>query len=389
MTQPPLPEPPLTGLRVLDLSRLLPGGYASLLLADLGAEVIKVEQPGIGDGIRHFPPVRADGEAGAHLALNRGKRSITLDLRSPLGRDLLIELAVGSDVLIESFRPTVMERLGVGYDVLHAASPRLIYAAITGYGADGPYRDRAGHDIDYLAHAGALSFSGSPAGPHQPGLQIADVGGGGLLAVVAVLAALRARERTGEGQFCDVSMTDGVLSWLSAYAGGYAVSGELPRPGSGLLGGGFACYGVYECADGRHVAVGALEPKFFAVLLAGLGLAELTEAHLDPAWQEELRARMAVVFATRTRDEWEALFTDSDACVAPVFDIGEALTDPHFRARGMVAADGALGVVPRLTGTPGRAGGPPSALGADTDAVLRDLGRSPEEIASLRSAGVI
>lgn len=389
MTRAQHAEPPLTGLRVLDLSRLLPGGYASLLLADLGAEVIKVEEPGVGDGIRRYPPFRPDGESGAHLALSRGKRSITVNLRSPSGRDLLIDLAAGSDVLLESFRPGVMDRLGVGYDALHAANPRLVYAAITGYGADGPYRDRAGHDINYLAHAGALSFSGSPAGPHQPGLQIGDLGGGALMAVVAVLAALRFRERTGQGQFCDVSMTDGVLSWLSIHAGSYAVSGDLPRAGGGLLGGGFACYGVYECADGRHVAVGALEPKFFAALLDGLDLSHLADAHLDPARQGELRARIALVFSTRARDEWAEVFAHSDACVAAVLDVGEAMALPHFRARGMAAPDGSLGVVPRLTGTPGRAGGSPSGLGADTDTVLLEMGRSPQQIAELRSAGVI
>lgn len=389
LTAPQMPEPALAGLSVLDLSRLLPGGYATMLLADLGADVVKVEEPGKGDGTRSFPPYDSAGESGLHLALNRGKRSITLDLRTPAGRDLLIDLAAASDVLVESYRPGVMDRLGLGYDVLRVANPGLVYAAISGYGADGPYRDRAGHDIDYLAYAGALSFTGTAAGPHQPGLQIADIGGGGLLAVVAILAALRVRERTGEGQLCDVSMTDGVLSWLSIHAGAFAVSGEVPRAGSGLLGGGYACYGVYACADGRHVAVGALEPKFFTELLAVLGLPQLCDAHLDPARQSELRAELEAAFATRTRDDWAGRFADRDACVAPVLDLGEALADRHARARGMVDADGRLGVVPRLTGTPGRAGGPPSALGADTDAVLAALGRTPEQIAALRAAGVL
>ncbi|PZS32159.1 MAG: hypothetical protein DLM59_08650 [Pseudonocardiales bacterium] len=382
-------EPPLTGLQVLDLSRLLPGGYATLLLADLGADVVKVEEPGRGDGIRWFPPFGADGESGMHQALNRGKRSITLDLRTPQGRDLLIELTAAADVLVESYRPGVMDRLGIGYEVLRAANPRLVYVAITGYGYDGPYRDLAGHDIDYLAHAGALSFTGSLAGPGQPGLQIADIGGGGMMAVIAAMTALRVRERTGEGQFCDVSMTDGVLSWLSIHAGAFAVSGEPPRPGGGLLGGGYACYRVYACADGRHLAVGALEPKFFAALLAVLGLPQLMDAHLDPARQGDLAARLEAAFATRGRDEWVQLFAGHDACVAPVLDLGEVLVDRHATARGMVDGAGRLGVVPRLVGTPGRAGGPPSALGADTDAVLGALGRTTEQIAELRAAGVL
>ncbi|MDP9241430.1 MAG: CoA transferase [Actinomycetota bacterium] len=382
-------EPPLTGLTVLDLSRLLPGGYATLLMADLGADVLKVEEPGRGDGTRWFPPFAADGQSGMHHALNRGKRSLTLDLRAPEGREILLELAATADVLIESYRPGVMDRLGLGYDVLREANPGLVYVAITGYGYDGPYRDVAGHDIDYLAYAGALSFTGSPAGPHQPGLQIADIGGGAMLAVIAALTALRVREQTGQGQFCDVSMTDGVLSWLSLHAGAFTASGELPQPGGGLLGGGYACYRVYACADGRHVAVGALEPKFFAEVLAVLGLPELMDAHLDPARQADLRARLEAAFATRGRDEWMQCFAGRDACVAPVLDLGEALSGPQALARGMVDGAGRLGVVPRFAATPGRAGGLPSTLGGDTDAVLAALGRTPEQVSGLRAAGVV
>jgi alpha-methylacyl-CoA racemase len=209
------------------------------------------------------------------------------------------------------------------------------------------------------------------------------------MAAVAVLTALHVRERTGTGQYCDVSMTDGVLSWLSIHAGAFAASGELPRPGSGLLGGGYACYRVYACADGGHLAVGALEPKFFAEVLDVLGLAELMEGHRDPERQGELTARLAAVIATRGRDEWVQLFAGRDACVAPVLDLGEALAGPHAQARAMVDEAGRLGVVPRLTATPGRPGGPPSALGADTDDVLLALGRTPEQIARLRTAGVV
>ena len=382
-------DPPLAGLRVLDLSRLLPGGYATLLLADLGADVLKIEEPGRGDGSRWLPPFGPGGESGAHMALNRGKRSLCLDLRDERGRAVFLELAAASDVVVESFRPGVMDRLGVGYDVLHSANPRLVYAAISGFGADGPYRMRVGHDIDYLAYSGALSFTGSPAGPHQPGLQIADIGGGAMMAVIAVLTALRVRDSTGEGQFCDISMTDGVLSWLSIHAGWFAASGEPPRPGGGLLGGGYACYGVYACSDGRFVAVGALEPKFFAELLDVLQLSELADAHLDPTRQADLRARLAAAFGRRSRDDWMLLFADRDACVAPVLDLAEALADPHAHARGMVGPQGQLGVVPRLTVSPGRPGGPAPTLGADTDSVLTALGRTAGQIAELRSAGVV
>ncbi|MFL6138315.1 MAG: CaiB/BaiF CoA transferase family protein [Frankiaceae bacterium] len=391
-------ELPLAGLRVLDLSRLLPGGYATLVLADLGADVVKVEEPGRGDYLRWMPPFAANGEGGMHLALNRGKRSVTCDLRTPGGREVLLRLAGTADVLVESFRPGVMDRLGLGWEALRAANPALIYVAISGYGADGPLAGQAGHDIDYLAHAGVLSFSGHPAtGPWQPGVQVGDLGGGAWPAVVAVLAALRVRERTGTGQFCDIAMTDGLLSWLSIHAGAHAVTGAQPQLGRELLNGGYACYGVYACADGRHVAVGALEPPFFAALLAGLALPELEPWHLDASRQDELRRRIEAAFATRPRDEWVAAFAGTDACVAPVNDLGEALAGPVAAARGMVVETtlpgGApfrqLGVVPRLAATPGRPGGPPSPLGADTEEVLRAAGFDAERVRVLRTEGAL
>ena len=389
---------PLAGLRVLDLSRLLPGGYATMVLADLGADVVKVEEPGRGDYLRWMPPLTSTGEGALHVALNRGKRSVTCDLKRDGGREALCRLVRDADVLVESFRPGVMDRLGVGYRALREVNPRLVYVAITGYGSDGPYVAKAGHDIDYLGYAGALSFSGHPeSGPWQPGLQIGDLGGGGWPAVVAVLAALRVRDRTGEGQFCDVSMTDGVLSWLSVHAGAYAATGVPPRVGAEVLNGGYACYGVYRCADGRHVAVGALEAPFFTVLLDRLGLPELAGWHMDASRQDELRSRLADVLATRTRDEWVAEFADVDACLAPVNDVAEALADPSVVARGMVVedrlSDGTpfprVGVVPRLAGTPGSVGAHPSALGADTEDVLTAAGVSAEELAAWRADGAL
>lgn len=391
-------EPPLSGVRILDLCRLLPGGYATMLMADLGAEVIKVEEPGRGDYMRWMPPLTSTGEGAMHVALGRGKRSVSCNLRSEEGREVFRDLVAGADVVIESFRPGVLERLGVGYTRLSEINPRLVYAAISGYGQTGPYAATAGHDINYLGHAGALSFSGSSeSGPHQPGLQIGDLAGG-MAAVISVQSALRVRDAMGEGQFCDVSMTDVVLSWLTPHLASFAAAFVPPRPGTEVLNGGFACYRVYACADGRHVAVGALEPQFFAALLDGLGLPEeLRAAHLDPDRQEELGKQLAAAFATRTRDAWMDVFAGRDACVGPVADLAEALDDRHARERGMVdddqLPDGTpfprTGVVPRLSATPGRQGGHPSPLGADTDDLLAEIGRSPEEVAALRDAGAV
>ncbi|HEX5496494.1 MAG TPA: CaiB/BaiF CoA-transferase family protein [Mycobacteriales bacterium] len=397
MSSPAPPGRPCDGIRVLDLTRLLPGGYATAVLADLGADVVKVEQPGQGDYIRAYPPYAPDGRSAYHLALNRGKRSVTLDLSTPEGAEILGELVSGVDVLVESFRPGVMDRLGIGYPALRAVNPGLVYVAVTGYGSTGSRAHQAGHDIDYLAQAGVLAGSGPPGDPWQPSVQVADIGGGALPAVVAVLAALRVRDRTGEGQFCDVSMTDGARAWLVLQAAGYSLTGRLPGPGTDTLSGGLACYRVYRCSDGRHVAVGALEPRFFAALVDTLGLPELAGWHLDPARQDELADRLAGMFATRTRDEWAGLFDRVDACVAPVRDLGEALDDEVAAQRGTLThtalPDGTpfpvLALAPTLTGTPARPGDLPGRLGADTDEVLAGLGRSPAQIADLRARGVV
>lgn len=391
-------KPALSGVRVLDLSRLLPGGYATMLMGDMGADVVKVEEPKRGDYLRWMPPLTSTGEGAMHVALGRGKRSVSCNLRSDEGREVFLGLARRADVVVESFRPGVLDRLGVGYERLRELNPGIVYAAISGYGKEGPYAAKAGHDINYLGYSGALSFSGTRAnGPHQPGLQIGDLAGG-MAAVIAVLSALRVRDATGEGQFCDVSMTDVVMSWLTAHAAGFSATGVPPAPGAEMLNGGFACYRVYACAGGGYVTVGALEPQFFAGLLEGLGLPEkLRAAHLDPERQDELAGRIAGAFATRSRDEWMDVFADRDACVGPVQDVGEALNDPNARARGMVAdevrPDGTrwsrIGPMPGLTqGTP-PPGGPPSALGADTDDLLVEMGLSSEEVAALRDSGAV
>lgn len=384
---------PLDGVRVLDLTRLLPGGFATLIMADLGADVLKIEEPGKGDYVRWTPPFDRDVSAG-HLALNRSKRSMTLNLKHPDGRAVLLRLARDADVVIESFRPGVMERLGVGYEALKSENPRLVYCAISGYGQDGPYRDKAGHDINYLGYAGVLGLTGPRGGdPVIAGVQIGDLGGGALMGLGGILAALYQREKTGAGRLVDISMTDGAMAWLSFHAQAHLFEGgEPPRRGEMRLSGGLACYQIYRCADGKHVTVGALEPQFWATLCTALGVPELISRHLgDQAEQDAMIETLAAVFATKSRDEWIAALGDLDACVGPVNDMDEALADPHLRDRGMIAAIGDRAIL----GNPVRFDGDQRTyrdapgFGTDTDAVLADAGYSADQIAALRDAGAI
>jgi crotonobetainyl-CoA:carnitine CoA-transferase CaiB-like acyl-CoA transferase len=393
----------LAGLRVLDLTRLLPGGFCTLLLADFGADVIKVEDTGMGDYVRWAPPhyEGADPSAGGalFLSLNRGKRSVRIDLKTEAGRDVLLRLARDADVLVESFRPGVLDRLGVGWERLREVNPRLVYCAISGYGQDGPYRDRAGHDIDYLALGGLLGLTG--AGPDEPPVQaagqIADLGGGALMAAFGILAALRERDRSGEGQLVDVSMTDGALSWLAMVAARHFAEGTAPRRGGLELAGGLLCYRPYRCADG-WVALGALEPKFFAAWCGGVGRPDLAERQFEPVGSP-VHAEVEQIFATRTRAEWAAFNDEHDCCLEPVLGLDEALGSELVRAREMVVAleqPGVadpvrlLGVPVKLSRTPGdaaRAPGP--ALGEHTGAVLAEAGYPPEEIEALLGAGAV
>src|SRR3954451_5373251 len=360
----------LAGLRVLDLTRLLPGPFCSLLLADFGADVIKVEDLGAGDYARADPA--------AFAAINRGKRSVRLDLKSDGGREAFLTLVRRADVVLESFRPGVMDRLGVGWERLREENPALVYCAITGYGQDGPLRDRAGHDLNYLARAGLLGLSGEAGGPPvQSAGQIADIGGGALTAAFGILAALR----SGQGQLVDISMADGALSWLSMLA---------PRPGASrgslVLGGAILCYRPYRCADG-YVALGALEPKFFAAFCSGVGRPDLIDHQFDPPGSDA-HAEVAAILLERTRAEWEAFNVQHDCCLEPVQELGEALADPQFLARDMVL-DGALGTPVKLSATPGDTSGAAPGPGEHTDAVLGEAGLTGEEVAALREAGAI
>jgi alpha-methylacyl-CoA racemase len=393
---------PLDGVRVLDLSRLLPGPFCSLLLADFGADVVKVEDTAMGDYMRWAPPAYEGADESAasamFLALNRNKRSVRVNLKDDRGREVLFALARKADVVLESFRPGVLDRLGCGYEALRAVNPALVYCAISGYGQDSPVRARSGHDLNYLALAGLLGLTGdSDAAPIQPAGQIADLGGGALMAAFGILAALRERDRSGEGQFVDVSMTDGALSWLTMLAARFLAEGVVPRRGTLDLGGGLVCYQPYRCADG-WITIGALEPKFWAAFCRGTGREDLIAGQFDAPGSATHRAVEEIV-AARTRADWAGFAAEHDCCLEPVLDLDEALDSEHARAREMVVEVDQPGVerpvrqlgVPvklsRTPGDPGRRPGP--ALGEHTEEVLLELGYGSEEIRTLLEAGAI
>ncbi len=391
-------EGPLAGLRVLDLTRLLPGGYATCLLADLGADVVKVEEPGRGDYIRWMPPMVGDFSA-SHVALNRNKRSVTLNLKSPEGRAVFQELVPSFDVVVESFRPGVMDHLGIGWARLSELHPRLVYCAITGYGQDGPRAGVAGHDVDYAAYAGILGMTGEAGGrPVIPGVQVGDLAGGGMAAVIAILAALRKRDAMGQGDFCDVSMADGLVSWLSIHAASFFATGEVPRRGAMHFSGAYPCYRLYPAADG-WLAVGALEPQFWTALCTAIDRPDLAEDGFAVGERRDaVVAELESLFATRTRAEWMSHFGDADVCVAPVNDLAETFADEQVRHRGMVVdarlADGTpwrhVGVPVKIAGAPGDVARlPPPGLGEHTDEVLRAAGIDAARLAEHRAAGAV
>ncbi len=351
---------PLAGTTVLDLTRLLPGGFCTLILADLGADVLKIEEPGRGDYLRAFPPM-GKTQSALFTALNRGKRSMTLNLKSEAGRALLLDLARGADVLIEGFRPGVLARLGLDYPALQAVNPRLIVCAISGYGQQGPLRARAGHDLNYLGYAGALpQFAPRGGGlPIVPGMQIADLGGGALTAAVGILAALLERTRSGQGRFLDIAMTDGVLHWLAAMAAQQWASGDLPAGGRGSLSGGYACYSVYATADSRALTVAAVEPHFWANLCRMLGRDEYAALQYAP-WpeQERIFADLDALFATRALDRVAGVLRRRRGLRRPGADAGRgagAARRPadHARPARRGAAAPAGRALRRRVGAPG------------------------------------
>jgi crotonobetainyl-CoA:carnitine CoA-transferase CaiB-like acyl-CoA transferase len=393
---------PLEGVRVLDLSRLLPGGFCSLLLADYGADVLKVEDCGPGDYIRWSPPViegaAASASSALFLALNRNKRSIRIDLKQPEGREVLLALVGEHDVVLESFRPGVLDRLGVGYEAMRAANPRIVYCAITGYGQDGPLRDRAGHDMNYLGLVGLLALSGARDGPPvQAAGQIADLGGGALMAAFGILAALREAERTGEGQVVDVAMTDGALAWLAMVAARHFAAGQTPSRGDLELAGAIACYRPYACADG-WVTLGALERKFWEAWCRGVGREDLLDDQYA-APGSPAHAAVEEIFAARTRAEWEAFAAEHECCLEPLLELDEALSSELVRAREMVVGLDQPGVAEpvRLLGAPVKLSRTPAdcnrlpgpELGEHTEAVLRAAGFDEARIERLLAAGAV
>lgn len=349
----------LTRIRVLDLTRLLPGAFCTKLLADMAADVIKVEEPRAGDYMRWTPPL-VDGQSALFEALNRNKRSIALDLKTSRGREALLRLVDTADVLVEGNRPGVMDRLGLGWKVLHERNPRLVMCSITGYGQDGPFASRAGHDINYVAIAGALGLNGEPDGPPVPlSVQVADIGGGGMQAAVSILGALVAVQRGEEGRWIDTSMTDGAVSWL-ALAFAARAHGEVVARGDQRLAGRYACYRVYACKDGRHYSVGALEPKFWKALCGALGRPDLVERQFSE--DRDVQLEVERIFASRTRDEWERILSPLDACCEPVLDLDEVASHPQVAARRSLQPP---------------VGRPAPGLGEHTAEVLREAGMEP------------
>lgn len=385
-------RPPLAGTVVLDLTRALPGAFCTWILKGLGAEIVKIEPPGTGDFMRYTPPVLPEGGAGHH-AFNRGKKSATLNLKHPRGRELLAALTEQADVLVEGFRPGTMDRLGLGYEIVSERNPGLVYCAISGFGADGPRAQMAGHDLNYVGLAGLLHASCPNGPPHPLPVQVADIGGGGLCGALGILAGLIAREKTGQGTFVDVSMSDGTLSWAAwKLAEVWAGLGHDPA-GSALLDGSLACYRVYETRDGRHLTVAALEPHFFEALLDVIGRKDLSSDQYAPEpRQSELAGELARVFASRTLHDWVQAFEGVDACVAPVLSVQEAASDPGVQAREMVRHSAPLPSLRppvRASGWGGCSGGALARLGEHTAGILAAVGVDPEELAQLIKQGVV
>jgi alpha-methylacyl-CoA racemase len=382
---------PLRGVRVVEIGALGPAPFGSMVLADLGADVFRIERP---DKVAPSDTVAVHAGLSAYDFLSRGRLSAAVDLKHPDGVALVRRLCRDADVFVEGFRPDVAERLGVGPDVLCADNPRLVYARMTGFGQDGPLAREPGHDLTYLALAGVQAHIGRAGQSPTPPLNlVADFGGGGMLLALGVCAALVERATSGRGQVVDAAMVDGAALLMTPLFGASLTGFWSDDRGTNLLDSGAPFYDCYECADGGYVAVAAIEPQFYAALLDGLGLdpAELPDQNDQSRWPE-LRDAIGGVLRTRSRDEWAGRFEHAGACVAPVLTMREATEHPHHVDRGtFVEVAGAVqpGPAPRFSRTPAAVDLPPQLAGANTDQVLADWGIEPDELARLRDAGAI
>ena len=394
---------PLDNFRVLDLTRLAPGPHCTMILADLGADVIRIEEPGGGrraaierEREDEAERDRKERRMAAFSSLSRNKRSIVLNLKSPEALDAFCRLAEGADVVVEGYRPGVAKRLGVDYETLSARNPRIVYCSITGYGQDGPYRLLVGHDVNYASMAGALAITGPADGPPSiPANLLGDYAGGGMHAAIGILTALLARERTGRGQFVDISMTDGIVNLLAAALGESYGSGEFVRRGRHRLTGGLPQYNVYECADGRYLSIGANEPWFFDNFCNAIDRSDLAGSQADPSRRQEVFDAFRDAIKTKSRDDWFEQLKDKDVCVAPVYELDEIERDPQLRAREMIVdlphpefgTVTQVGISVKLSETPGSIRSFAPRRGEHTDEVLREAGLSDDEVAALRASG--
>ena len=376
----------LDGVRVIELAGIGPGPFCGMMLADMGADVVRIDRAGaVHGGDPANPPANVNA---------RGRRSIGVDLKSDEGRDLVLRMVADADVVFEGFRPGVAERLGIGPEDCMARNPAIVYGRMTGWGQDGPYAQTAGHDINYIALAGALAHMGrDDTGPVPPLNLVGDFGGGGMYLAFGIVCALLSARSTGEGQVVDAAMVDGAASLMSFFYGMLHTGFASERRGENMLDTGAHFYDVYECADGEYISIGSIEPQFYAELIEKLGLDpdDFADQHDRSRWPE-LKAKVAAVVATRTRDEWDAVLEGSDVCYAPVLAVSEAIEHPHHVARGTFVESGGLrqpGPAPRLSGTPGSIRRPPPHEGQHTDELLDELGLSADEVAVLRASGAV
>ncbi|MBN1474818.1 MAG: CoA transferase [Syntrophaceae bacterium] len=389
---------PLDKIRILDLTRLYPGPLGTMMLADMGAEVIKIEDINNPDYMRYYPPYLCSESAG-FLAVNRSKRSFAVNLGTKKGVKLFFSLVKTADIVVEQFRPGIIDKMGIGYKNTRKIKKDIIYVSVTGYGQNGPYAIQAGHDINYIGYSGILSSTGKKeTGPVIPGAQIADVAGGAYMTIIACLSALWAKEKTGRGQQVDVSMLDGILPLMTLQMAHYQAAGILPEPGQAALSGGLVCYGTYLCSDGKYIALGILEEKFWKNFCKMLDRQEWAGKQFVLGEEaDSMRREIASLFLTKNREEWIAFSRKYDVCLTPVLEINELEKDRHLKARDMIIEQKhpvcgkikGFGVPLKFSGTPATPGMPAPSLGNDTQAILKELGYSKSNIKIFQEEGVI